>query len=253
VVKVQVPVAQLSVALLNAQAVLHAPQCVSELSGVSQPLFALASQSPKPGLQATFTQLPEAQLATALARSHSVPHAPQLLAVFVGVSQPLAAFMSQLAKPVLQVPSVQEPLAHEAAALTRLQTEPQAPQLAVVWSEISQPLLGLPSQLAKLTSQVPTAQLADEQLAVALGNRPFTSPQRALQAAQCDNVLKLCSQLTPSLSQSALPLGHATSEQTPPEQVRESLTPHCTPHAPQLLSVLSWVSQPSAALLLHAP
>jgi hypothetical protein len=49
-------------------------------------------------------QLPDAQDSEALARSQTVPHAPQFVSVVVLVSQPLAALPSQFAKPGVQAP-----------------------------------------------------------------------------------------------------------------------------------------------------
>jgi hypothetical protein len=87
--RVQVPAAQLSLPLASAQVELHAPQFVSEFSGVSQPLVASLSQSPKPALQAIRVQLPDEHVVAALACTHAVLQPPQLTLVFVGVSQPL--------------------------------------------------------------------------------------------------------------------------------------------------------------------
>lgn len=66
-------------------------------------------------------------------------------------------------------------------------------------------------------------------------------------------MLKLCSQVVPSLSQSAVPLLHDASEHTPPEHIRLSLTPHAAAHAPQWALVSSGVSQPSLSALLQSP
>jgi hypothetical protein len=74
---VQLPFAQLSLPLVNAHAVAQAPQLARELSGVSQPLVASPSQSPKPLLQAMRVQLPDAHVVLAFACAHAVLHAPQ--------------------------------------------------------------------------------------------------------------------------------------------------------------------------------
>lgn len=254
----QVPVEQLSVAFVSAQAALHAPQCVSEVSATSQPLFTSPSQSPKPAAHATRAQLPDEQVVVAFACAQVVLHPPQFWLVLVAVSQPFRALPSQSLKPVLHAVIAQVPVAHDTLALGRLHAVPQAPQLAVVRNDVSQPFCAAPSQLAKFALQVPTAQLAVLQLAVALGSCPFVSPQRALHAPQCASELRLCSQVVPSPSQSALPLGQAANEQTPPEHVRLSLAPQMEPHTPQLASVSSVVSQPSlrplfGMLLLQLP
>lgn len=61
---------------------------------------------------------------------HTRPQVPQLATVLVRfVSQPLVALPSQLPKPVVQVPSTQALAAQLAAALAKVHTRPQAPQL----------------------------------------------------------------------------------------------------------------------------
>lgn len=213
----------------------------------------MPSQSPKPGLHATRVHAPDVQAITALGRAQSLLQAPQSLVVSVLVSHPLDALPSQSPNPVLHAVLAQLPVAHDTLALGRLHAVPHAPQLAVVRNDVSQPFCAAPSQLAKFALHVPTAQLAVLQLAVALGSWPFVSPQRALHAPQCASALKLCSQVVPSPSQSALPLGQGANEQTPPEQVRLSLAPQTEAHAPQLASVLSAVSQPSIKSVLQSP
>lgn len=64
------------------------------------------------------------------------------------VSQPFAGLPSQLANPGLQLPSVQTPLTQLSLALARSQGALQAPQSVSVLMLRSQPLSGLPSQLA---------------------------------------------------------------------------------------------------------
>ena len=88
---------------------------------------------------------------------HPVPHEPQFeRLVFVFVSQPVEALLSQLPKPELQAPSVQTPPGHVSAALARLHVTLQSPQSVSVAVLRSQPLLGLPSQLLKFAAQVGT-------------------------------------------------------------------------------------------------
>lgn len=78
-----------------------------------------------------------------------LPQEPQLKRlVCVFVSQPFAGFVSQLAKPALQFPSVHTPLTQLSLALARSQTVLHAPQSVSVLILRSQPLSGLPSQLA---------------------------------------------------------------------------------------------------------
>jgi hypothetical protein len=75
-----------------------------EVSGVSQPLDALPSQSPKPALQVK-SHLPALHVVVALARAgQAFPHIPQCVVdVFTLVSQPLDALPSQSPKPGLHV------------------------------------------------------------------------------------------------------------------------------------------------------
>jgi hypothetical protein len=74
-------------------------------------------------------------------------------------SQPLASLLSQLSKPPLHDAIWQLPVAQVALALARVQGTPQPPQLLFVLSGVSQPLLGLPSQLWK-----PPLQLGEHPL-----------------------------------------------------------------------------------------
>jgi hypothetical protein len=61
-----------------AQAVPHAPQLATVLSGVSQPLAALPSQFPKPGRHDKTVHAPPAHADAAFGRLHTLPHRPQL-------------------------------------------------------------------------------------------------------------------------------------------------------------------------------
>jgi hypothetical protein len=109
----------------------HIPQLLMVLSGVSQPLAAIPSQSPKPALHMAITHAPAEQPAVALASVHALPHIPQLAAlVRVSTSQPLALLRSQLPKPIWQSAS-HVPLSQMATALAPAgQRFPQLPQLS---------------------------------------------------------------------------------------------------------------------------
>ena len=87
------------------------------------------------------------------------PQVPQLaLSVWVLTSQPLAATLSQLAKPVVQLATPQTPAVQLALALGSAHAWPQAPQLAVlVWVLTSQPSEAVPSQSPKPVAQRTTA------------------------------------------------------------------------------------------------
>jgi hypothetical protein len=78
---------------------LHAAAAV--VVAVSQPLAVRPSQSPKPVSHDVTAHVPVSQLDTPCGFVHGLPHPPQLVAVLVGVSQPLVMLVSQLAKPGL--------------------------------------------------------------------------------------------------------------------------------------------------------
>ena len=72
-------------------AMLHAPQCCSEVvTSVSQPLFALRSQSPKPVRHDSTAHWPPMHVGVALARLHALPHAPQWVVLPCVSTQPPA-------------------------------------------------------------------------------------------------------------------------------------------------------------------
>ncbi len=138
-----------SVAWVVLQTLPHAPQLLVVVVAVSQPFTALPSQSAKPGahviLHVEATQVPVPPLWL-----HALPHAPQLLGSFVRlISQPLAGFASQSAKPALQAATAHFEAAHVSVASFVLHASPQPPQFfgsLVVLT--SQPFAGLPSQSA---------------------------------------------------------------------------------------------------------
>ena len=116
-----------------AQALPQAPQLALSLRmSTSQPLAGLRSQSRKPVAQAATAHTPTAHRAVALGSAHTRPQAPQLAAlVWVSVSQPLPAALSQSPKPTAQRTTVQALAAQPlAATLARAQAVPQALQLA---------------------------------------------------------------------------------------------------------------------------
>ena len=89
---------------------------------------------------------------------HTIPQPPQLRAsTLVLISQPLATWPSQFAKPGLQVAIAHTPLTHAAVAFGKVQTMPQPPQLAEpVKMLVSQPSARVPLQLANPALHVPT-------------------------------------------------------------------------------------------------
>jgi hypothetical protein len=94
------------------------------------------------------------QLNVPCAFEHVLPQAMQLVTVPSGVSQPVAGFMSQLPKPLEQVPSAHVPVVQDSAALARSQSTSQSPQSVSARMLRSQPFRGLPSQLFQPVSHV---------------------------------------------------------------------------------------------------
>jgi hypothetical protein len=144
----QSPLPHATVPWLLLHCVPHAPQLLVLVKRfVSQPLFGLPSQLPKPALHAG-EQLPATQDVEPFELVHAVPQVPQLVVVVRLVSQPSLALALQLPQPPLQLME-HAPSEHVGTPFALLQALPQLPQLPMlVWVLISQPLFGLPSQLA---------------------------------------------------------------------------------------------------------
>ncbi len=182
--------------------------------GVSHPFESIPSQLPKPALHVRIRQLPEAQLAVALARAHDTPHAVQLLSESRGVSHPLPSEPSQLPYPGLQLMIAQLPVAHVAVALARPQAFRQVPQFVSVVTGVSQPLASTPSQSANPGLHVAIAQVPVPQVAVALART-----QETLQPPQFVSVVSEVSQPFMSIpSQSARLALHMPIRHVPPVQ-----------------------------------
>jgi hypothetical protein len=98
----------------------------------------------------------EQDAAVALAGLHETPQPPQLLKVFSWVSQPLVGLPSQSPYPALHEAIWQVPVEQVPVALAGLHETPQPPQLLVVFSGVSHPLFGLPSQSPYPAAQVGT-------------------------------------------------------------------------------------------------
>jgi hypothetical protein len=93
------------------------------------------------------------------------PHDKQFVDVPSCVSQPACALV-QSRKPLLQVVSVQVPVAHDSLAFGRLQATLQPPQLVSVFRGRSQPLPAVLSQSSQPASQFVTSQVPEAQLGV---------------------------------------------------------------------------------------
>ena len=110
---------------------------------VSQPLPGSPSQSPLPARQPT-PHTPPAQVAsTPGGTGQALPHPPQFFAsAAMFASQPLAASLSQSAKPRLHGPRTQLPAAQPGSALgSGAHTLPQLPQLLALVAVSTQPPL----------------------------------------------------------------------------------------------------------------
>ena len=144
--------------------------CALLLVVVSQPLPALLSQFPKPGLHATILQTLPWHSAVPFVLLQTLPQPLQLFAsVVLSVSQPLSTLPSQLAQPMAQ-PIWHCPALHDAVPLKELHTLPHCPQLpALVLMFVSQPFSGFPSQSPKPSAQVmPQMPLVQEPTPCAL-------------------------------------------------------------------------------------
>jgi hypothetical protein len=106
------------------------PQWFTSLSVLtSQPLTATRSQSALPASHVATAHAPFTHAAVAPGRLQRIPHPPQFDAsARVFTSQPLAAFVSQSAKPVLHEATVQRPDAQPAVAPGTTHCDPHAPQ-----------------------------------------------------------------------------------------------------------------------------
>src|SRR5437879_6339814 len=96
--------------------------------------------SPQSLVPAGHWQTPPMQLCPV---GHTIPQPPQLRAsTLVLISQPLATWPSQFAKPGLQVAIAHTPLTHAAVAFGKVQTMPQPPQFVIEFAVMQRPLHG---------------------------------------------------------------------------------------------------------------
>jgi hypothetical protein len=156
-----------------------------EVSGVSQPLDALPSQLPKPGLQVKL-HIPALHVVVALARAgQALPQEPQLLTSVAVSTQDIPQRTWPPEHPLTQRPVI---ALHTGEAPE--QEAPHEPQFEAVPSGVSQPFIGLPSQSAK-----PALQLAIPQVPIVHEGVPFITVQARLHIPQCKgDSLRLASQ-----------------------------------------------------------
>jgi hypothetical protein len=236
-----------AVPLETVQTLLHAPQLFGLLEvEVSQPSDAWLLQLPKPGSQDRTAHVPLTHASLAFCRLQTLPHAPQLeVELRTFVSQPFDGLPSQSLNPALHEATWHVPLPQVAVAFGSEHATPHAPQLPSVFSAVSQPFAGLPSQLLKPALHAPSSHVPLSQVAVAFGLEHAVP-----HAPQLPSVFSVASQPFAGLpSQSLKPALHDATWQVPLLHVAVAFGfEHVAPHAPQLPSVLRALSQPFAAL-----
>lgn len=210
----------------------------------SQPLAALLSQLANP-CEHWMEHCPAEQLGDPLTVLQACPQAPQCSA-FVprSTSQPLDAVPSQSAYPELHDWIAHAPFEQVGVAFGRLQALAQAPQLdTLVLRFTSQPSVAFPLQSALGSTQPEVLQTPASHVGVAFGNE-----QTLPQAPQLSTSFwRSTSQpFAEAESQSALPLLHVPTWQTPAWQISLAFNKsQISPQLPQLATLLSRLtSQP---------
>ena len=189
-------------------------------------------------------------MAVAFCRVHVVAHAPQLLVVLSGVSQPFAASLSQLPHPIAQE-MAHTPAAQLAVPFVVAQALPHAPQLVTeVVVSVSHPLSVLPSQLPQPALHAATAHVPPEHVPSAFGGAHV-----APHPPQFDREVSAVSQpFAASLSQLPQPTAHVTTAHVPPAQSPVACAGlHPTPQPPQLEELSRRVSHPVATVPSQSP
>ena len=250
--RMHTPLVQLTAALGRLHPAPHAPQFERLVFvSVSQPLPLLPSQSPVPALQVPDC-VPHTPAEHRGTRPETIvvqtfPHRMQWLTdVLRFVSQPFSAMPSQSPKPLAQAPRPQRPLVQVAAALGNVQRLPHAPQLSVLVAVcVSQPLVLLLSQFAKVPVHAPSAQALPTQLAVLFAKRPAQLVPQALQFAA--SFVRFAQKV---LLHAVCPVGQL-STQARFTQTRPA--PHALPHIPQLARSLVRSRQVPVQFVRPAP
>jgi hypothetical protein len=247
-----VPVTQADPAFAKLQTVPHALQFVAlDFRFVSHPSETRPLQLPKPAVQ-VIEQAPAVQVADPFAVEQAAPQDPQLVGlVCVFVSQPLPRRPSQLPDPALHETSWQVPVAQDTLAFVAEQATPHPPQSVVVRRFVSQPLFGLPSQLAN-----PDAQVGAQAPAVQLV-APLAFVHATPHAPQLVRLVpRLASQPFAALpSQLPNPALHVATVQTPDAHAALAFGSEQTlPQDPQLDAVVCvFVSHPFVATPSQLP
>jgi hypothetical protein len=195
-------------------------------------------------------QAPATHEVVPLPFKHVVPHVPQfdrLVSTFA--SQPLFALPSQFANPALHE-GVHTPAVQLVLPLAFVQVVPHAPQFEVVFSDTSHPSSALPLQLPN-----PAVQTI-EHVPAAQDGVPLVLLHAVPHAPQFDVFVFVfvSHPLAALASQLPNPALHEATAQVPVAHVAVAFaSPHTCPHAPQLVSDLSCVSHPFAALASQLP
>jgi hypothetical protein len=216
------------------------------------------SQSPQPGSQAARPQALVEQVPSRwFAPGQALPQVPQLATLESrSVSQPFAAFPSQLPQPVAHAATPHVPPVHPAVPwATAGQVLPQVPQLAaVVTRSVSHPLTALPSQFPQPAVHVAMPHAPPVHPAVPWATAGQVLPHVPQLAAA---VSRFVSQPLAALpSQLPQPVAHAAIPHVPPVHpaVPWATAGQVLPQVPQLVAVVSRsVSQPFAALPSQLP
>src|SRR5579883_1685929 len=256
---VQAPLEQTGVAmLLFEQTSPHPPQSFRfDAVPVSQPSVCLLPlQSAKPALQAP-VQTPLVQTGVAmLLFEQTSPHPPQLLTSVLPTltSQPsVCLLLLQSANPAAQVPlQTPAPLHVTVAMWFDEHATPHPPQLVAVVSDVSHPLVCLLlSQSPKPALQAPVQTPAVHTgVAMLLFEQMTPQPPQLLTSVPPMKVSQPSVCLL--LLQSTQPAAQVPLQTPAPLQVTVAMwfAEQARPQPPQLLVVVSAVSQPSVCLLL---
>jgi hypothetical protein len=161
-----IPMTHASLAFARLHALLQNAQFCTVPSNVSHPSAPLPLQFAVPPPHGLSLQVPFEHVWNAL---HIVPHTPQLLGSLKRIaSQPLPAFVSQLANPGLHWPTLHAPLWHNPIAFGAVHNVSHAPQLfASDAVATSQPFVPMPSQSSNPGEHVSMAQAPPEHVAIA--------------------------------------------------------------------------------------
>ena len=243
VTSAQLRVAHDSVAFGRLHATSQAPQSVSVSSRVSQPLERVPSQLPNAASHAVSVQVPVAHDSVAFARLQDVPHEPQFVSVFSGVSHPSARLPLQLAHPASHA-STQEPLEQVGVAWLVLHALPQPPQ----WFGSVAVFAQLPEHRVSPLAQPLTQPVEGSQIGVP----PVHRIPQALQFIVVDRSTSHPSDAVPL--QSSYPGSQSMIWQEPVAQVSAArVSEHAVPQVPQSLIVRSDVSQPVSVAPSQSP